>query len=69
MTRVTNKKSTIDWVAWLCIAGILVIIGGIGWFDYAVHGDDARLEAECKAKGGVFVEGRKPVHPCLKRAD
>lgn len=51
--------------ALLIVAGLLLFGLTAMLFQWA-HDDDARLKAECEARGGVFVEARSPMHVCVK---
>ena len=46
----------------------LVFFFGLACLAYLLwnpHKDDDRLRAECKARGGVFIEARDPLHVCV----
>jgi hypothetical protein len=46
--------------AW-CVLGVTAV-GCIVWW---AHKDDARLTAECAARGGQLIEARSPLHVCV----
>lgn len=50
-------------LAWIALTGAAVLF--LGWY---VHKDDAQEEAECHARGGIFLEARSPVHACVQPA-
>jgi hypothetical protein len=50
---------------WIIVMIALSAIAFSTFVMWHAHKDDARLRAECEARGGTFVEARSPMHTCV----